>query len=109
MAIRTQAPRSRMHHHRHEIEFVEREDTLPLGCIAKRRDGVRQNRIDVALFVSGARLRSNQLFSPIKARERDPADFIEYNLRADACKMVVNALALRQFPFIKGDGGALAP
>jgi multidrug resistance efflux pump len=103
-----QAPRRGSHHHRCEFEVIESKNAFPLRRIAKRGNGVRENRVDVPLLVHGSRLRPDQLFPPIEADEGRAADFIQHDLGPNAGEMIVNTFAFGQCPFIEANRSAPA-
>lgn len=107
--IRNGSPRSGLHRHASQKEFVEGEHALAFGGMTQSRDGIGENRINVSLGMRRCWFCTNQFLPPIECSKSHARDFAEYCFRPDRGQVIVNAFAVGEIPFHKADHRALAP
>jgi hypothetical protein len=75
--------------------------------MAQRADGIRENRIDVALRMCRCWLGANQFLTPIEGGETHARDFAEHHFRSNGGQVIIDPLAVCEIPFQKADQGTL--
>lgn len=101
--IRNGSPWGGLDCHGSEKELVESKNALPLGGMAQRGDGIREDRIDVPLRMRRCWLGANQFLPPIESSEPHACDFAEHCFRPDRGQVIVNPFTVCEIPSEKAD------